>query len=54
MEVWKRSYTMEVWKVVLSRLLSIKYHKRFLCHGSVKKFLHCGSVEGYTELVVEH
>ena len=26
-------------------LLSIKHHNRFLCHGSMEKFLQCGSVE---------
>ena len=45
MEVWKGSYTVEVWKVVLSWSLCIEYHRRFLCHGSVEKFLRLGSVE---------
>ena len=39
MEAWSSSYTMEVWKIVLSRLGNIKYHKRFLCCGSVAGFI---------------
>ena len=41
--MWKSSYTVKVRRVVLSRLLCIEYHKRFLYRGSVEKFLHRGS-----------
>jgi len=41
----KGSNTVEVRRVVLSMLRYIKYHKRFLHHGSVEKFLHRGSME---------
>ena len=37
---------MEVRRLVLSMLLCIEYHKRFLCRRSVEKFLHCESEEG--------
>ena len=45
MEVWKWSYTVEVRRVILSMLGCVKYHKIFLCYGSVERFLHHGSVD---------
>ena len=45
---------MEVRRLVLSMLLCIEYHKRFLCRRSVEKFLHCESEEGCIEPVVVH
>ena len=51
METWRSSYTVEVWKVVPSWLVASSIIKGFLCHGSMMKFLHRGSVEGCTELV---
>jgi len=42
-EAWRSFYTVKARRVVLSRLLCIEYHKRFLYRGSVEKFLHRGS-----------
>ena len=43
-QVWKRSYNVEVRRVVLS-MLGCNGHKRFLSQGSMEQFLHHGSVE---------
>ena len=45
---------MEVRRLVLSMLLCIEYHKRFLCRRSVEKFLHRETEEGCIEPVVVH
>ena len=61
MEVWKRSYTVEVSWVVLSRLFAsstikdsytMEAWRSSYIVGVWKRFLHCGSVEGCTHLVV--
>ena len=62
MQVWKRSYNVEVRRVVLS-MLGCNDHKRFLSHGSMeqflhhevwKRFLHRGNEDGCTEHVGVH
>ena len=59
MEVWRSSYIVEVWKIVLIRcwvsstiMTPRTREEKFLHHGSVEKILYRGSIEDCADLLL--